>query len=102
MRAAYPQAGREAQTSRPLPLAAVGCATSGGNQTTLYPTPMHAEVGPIKSIIANVHAAMRHVKAAAEHLPKLDRWRALLAYTCQRIAGQIGPPTPSPTLAASA
>jgi hypothetical protein len=61
---------------------------------------MHAEAALIKSMIANVHAAIQHVKAAAEQLPKLDRWRALLAYICQRIVGQIGPPTPPPTLVA--
>jgi hypothetical protein len=33
-------------------------------------------------------------------LPALDRWRALLAYICQRIVGQIGLPTPPPTLSA--
>jgi hypothetical protein len=100
VRAANPQARREALTSRPLLLAAVGRAASSGNQTTLYLTPMHAEVGLIKSMIANVHAAIQHVKAAAEQLPKLDRWRVLLAYICQRIVGQIGLPTPPPTLAA--
>jgi hypothetical protein len=35
-------------------------------------------------------------------LPKLDRWRALLAYICQQIVGQIGLPTPPPALAAPA
>jgi hypothetical protein len=100
VRAANPKARREALTSRPLLLAAVGRAASSGNQTTLYLTPMHAEAGLIKSMIANVHAAIQHVKAAAEQLPKLDRWRALLAYICQRIVGQIGLPTPPPTLAA--
>jgi len=100
VRAANPQGRREALTSRPLLLAAVGRATSSGNQTTLYLTPMHAEAGLIKSMIANVHAAIQHVKAAAEQLPKLDRWRALLAYICQRIVGQFGLPTPPPRLAA--
>ncbi len=100
VRAAHPQARREALTSRPLLLAAVGRATHSGNQTTLYLTPMHAEAGLIKSMIANVHAALQHVKAAAEQLPKLDRWRLLLAYICQRIVEQIGLPTPPPTLAA--
>ena len=61
---------------------------------------MHAEASLIKSMIANVHAAIQHVKAAAEQLPKLDRWRVLLAYICQRIVGQIGLPTPPPTLSA--
>ncbi|MBE7419754.1 MAG: transposase [Ideonella sp.] len=100
VRAANPQVRREALTSRPLLLAAVGRAANSGNQTTLYLTPMHAEAGLIKSMIANVHAAIRHVKAAAEQLPKLDRWRVLLAYICQRIVGQIGLPTPPPVLPA--
>ena len=100
VRAANPQARREALTSRPLLLAAVGRAANSGNQTTLYLTPMHAEAGLIKSMIVNVHAAIQHVKAAAEQLPKIDRWRVLLAYICQRIVAHIGLPTPPPTLAA--
>jgi hypothetical protein len=61
---------------------------------------MHAEAGLIKSMIANVHAALQHVRAAAEQLPKLGRWRVLLAYICQRIVGKIGLPIPPPTRAA--
>jgi Transposase DDE domain group 1 len=100
VRAAHPQARREALPSRPLLLAAVGRATSHGGQTTLYLTPMHAEVGLIKSMIANVHAAIRHVRQAAEQLPGLDRWATLVAYICRRIVGQTTLPTPPPTLAA--
>jgi hypothetical protein len=100
-RAANPKARREALTSRPLLLAAVGRATSSGNQTTLYLTPMHAEVGLIKSMIANVHAAIEHVRAVAEQLPKIDRWAAMLAYICQRIAGPIRLPTLPQRLAAT-
>jgi hypothetical protein len=100
VRAANPQARREALTSRPLLLAAVGRAASSGNQTTLYLTPMHAEVGLIKSMIANVQAAIGHVRAVAQQLPKIDRWATLLAYICQRIVGQIGLPTPPPALQA--
>jgi hypothetical protein len=61
---------------------------------------MHAEAGLIKSMIANIQAAIAHVKAAAEQLPKLDRWQTLLAHICQRIVGQMGLPIPPPTLAA--
>ena len=100
VRAANPQARREALTSRPLLLAAVGRTASHGGQTTLYLTPMHAEAGLIKTMIANVQAAIRHVKEAAEQLPKLNRWQALLAYICQRIVGQTVLPTPPPALAA--
>ena len=100
VRAANPAARREALTSRPLLLAAVGRAVSHGGQTLLYLTPMHAEVGLIKSMIANVHAAIRHVRSAAEQLPTLDRWATLLAYICRQIVGQIGLPTLPPVLAA--
>ena len=40
-------ARREALTSRPLLLAAVGRTVSHAGQTLLYLTPMHAEVGLI-------------------------------------------------------
>jgi len=53
-------------------------ATSHSDQTTLYLTPMHAEAGLIKSMIANVHAAIRFRQNAAEQLPKLDRWATML------------------------
>ena len=59
-----------------------------------------AEAGLIKSMIANVHAAISHVRRAAEQLPKLDRWRALVAYICQRIVGQMALPIPPPALTA--
>jgi hypothetical protein len=49
-------------------------------QTTPYITPMHAQAGLIKSMIANVQAAIRHVKHAAEQLSKLDRWCVLVTY----------------------
>lgn len=66
----------------------------------LYLTPMHAQAGLIKSMIANVHSLIQHVRRAAEQLPKLDRWAAMLAYIYQRIVGQIVLPTPPPVLAA--
>ncbi len=100
VRAANPQARREALTSRPLLLAAVGRAVSHAGQTLLYLTPMHAETGLIKSMIANVHAAIRYVRHAAEQLPKLDHWRALVGYICQRIVGQMALPIPPQVLAA--
>jgi len=100
VRAANPAARREAITSRPLLLAAVGRSTSHSGQTTLYLTPMHAETGLIKSMIANVQAAIAHVRAIAEQLPGPQRWRALLAYICARITGSAALPTPPPALPA--
>jgi hypothetical protein len=99
VRAANPNARREALTSRPLLLAAVGRATSHSDQTTLYLTPMHAEADLIKSMVANVHEAIQYVRRTAEQLPKIDRWATLLGYICQRIVGQAALPTPPPALA---
>jgi hypothetical protein len=82
-----------------LLLAAIGRATQSGGQTTLYLTPMHAQAGLIKSMIANVQAAIAHVPATAEQLPGLDRWRALLDGICRRLVGPAALPIPPPALA---
>ena len=100
VRAANPAARREAITSRPLLLAAVGRSTNHSGQRTLHLTPMHADSGLIKSMIANVRAAIAHVKATAEQLPGPQRWRALLAYICARVTGTATLPTPPPALPA--
>ena len=99
VRAANPKARREALTSRPLLLAAVGRAVHTGGQTQLYLTPMHAEVGLIKTMIANIQAAIVYVRRAAQQLPKIDRWRVLVGYICERITRQTVLPSASPALA---
>lgn len=95
-RAAHPGVRLEAVTSRPLLLAVVGKAASHAGQTQLYLTPLHAKTETIKTLVANIRAALQHVKAVAEQLPTLDRWATLVRYICQRIAPSI-PPTPPPT-----
>jgi hypothetical protein len=91
-RAAHPTARLEAITSRPLLLAAVGKAANHAGQTTLYLTPVHGKTGVLKKLIANVGAALRHVRATAEQFSRLDRWATLLRYICERIAPVSGPP----------
>ena len=88
-RAAYPGARLEAITSRPLLLAAVGKSASHAGQTTLYLTPLHGRASTIKALIANVHAALQHVRRAAEQLGALDRWGAMLRYISERIAPSL-------------
>jgi hypothetical protein len=99
-RAAHPEGRLEAITSRPLLLAAVGKAASHANQTTLYLTPLHGRADVLKRLIANIHKALQHVKAAAEQFKDLDRWGCLLRYISDRIAPVIGPPRPPPGLVA--
>ena len=89
-RAANPKARMEAITSRPLLLAAVGRATQSSGQTTLYLTPLHGKADLLKSLIANIQAALQHVKAAAEQFKTKDRWAVLLRYVSDKIAPVIG------------
>jgi len=94
-RAAHPGARMEAITSRPLLLAAVGRAAHSGGQTTLYLTPMHGKANRLKPLIANIHAALQHVRAAAEQFKSADRWGLLLRYMNDKIAPSLGPFRPS-------
>lgn len=91
----------EAITSRPLLLAAVGKAASHANQTTLYLTPLHGRADILKWLFANIGAALRHVKAAAEQFKDLDRWGCLLRHISNRIAPVVKLPQPPPGLPAA-
>ena len=91
----------EAITSRPLLLAAVGKAASHAGQTTLYLTPLHGKANFLKPLIANIRAALQHVRAAAEQFKTIDPWAALLRYVSEKIAPSIGPFRPPDVLVAS-
>lgn len=79
----------------------MGKAASHANQTALYLTPLHGRVDVPKRLIANIGAALQHVKAAAEQFKNLDRWDHLLRYISDRIAPVIGPPKPPAALPAT-
>ena len=100
-RTANPTARMEAITSRPLLLAAVGRATHSAGQTTLYLTPLHGKAHLLRSLIANIHAALQHVKAAAEQFKTKDPWIVLLRYVSDKIAPVIGPFRPPNALRAA-
>ena len=96
-RAANPTARMEAITSRPLLLAAVGRAAHSGGQTTLYLTPMHGQANLLRPLIANIQAALQHVRAAAEQFKSADPWTFLLRY----ISNMIAPALPAFTTPAA-
>ncbi len=75
----------EAITSRALLLAGVGRAVKHAGQTTLYLTPMHGAKGKLLALIANIRAALGHVRAVAEQLPRTERWKTFLDYVVARI-----------------
>ncbi|MHB8303484.1 MAG: hypothetical protein ACYDC6_11695 [Acidobacteriaceae bacterium] len=87
----------EAITSRALLLAAVGKATGHAGKTTLYLTPMHAARATPMLLIANVRAALGHVRTVAGQFPASNRWKTLLDYIVARIihCGQNHPKSTS-------
>lgn len=88
-RAAKPGARMEAITSRALLLAGVGRAVKHAGQTTLYLTPMHAAKDKLMDLIANIHAALSHVKAVAEQLPNTNRWRTFVDFVVAKITRHL-------------
>jgi hypothetical protein len=83
----------EAITSRPLLLAAVGTVANHAGQTTLYLTPLHGKASILKPLIANIRAALQHVKGTAEQFKVIDRCStAFLRYSC--VDGQLAASQP--------
>lgn len=79
----------EAITSRALLLAGVGRATQHANQTIIHLTPMHAAKTTLINLVANVRAALTHVRTLAEQLLNPDRWLLFLDYVIALIASRL-------------
>ena len=90
-RAAKPGARMEAITSRALLLAGVGRAVKHAGQITLYLTPMHGAKDKLLGLIANIRAALSYVRAVAEQLPQVDRWKTFLDYVVAKITRPLPP-----------
>ncbi|MDI1245142.1 MAG: transposase [Rhodoferax sp.] len=65
-RAAKPGVHMEAITSLALLLASVARAVKHAGHTTLYLTPMHAAKDKLLALIANILAALSHIRAVSE------------------------------------
>lgn len=50
-------------------------------------------------LIANIRAALSHVKAVAEQLPQTDRWKTFLDYVVANITRPLPPWLPPERLA---
>jgi hypothetical protein len=90
-RTANPSARMQAITNRALLLAAVGTTANHAGQTTLYLTTLHGKANVLKALIANIHAALQHVKDTAEQFKVIDQWAVLLRYVSDKIAPVLGP-----------
>ena len=47
------------------------------------------------ALIANIRAALSHVRAVAEQLPQTDRWKTFLDYVVAKITRPLPPWLPS-------
>ena len=75
----------------------VGRATQHANQTTIHLTPMHAAKEKLMGLVANVRAALAHVRASADQLLNPDPWRLFFDYVIAKIMLTLQKnPVPSP------
>ena len=52
---------------------------------------MHAAKDKLIKLIANIRAALSHVRAVAEQLPQTDRWKTFLDYVVAKITRPLLP-----------
>ena len=76
-------------------------AASHAGQTTLYLTSMHGKTAILKSLIANIHAALRHIRLTAEQFKQTDPWTTLMRYVSDKIAPTLGPFRPPDAMPAT-
>ncbi len=78
-RLAIPNKHAEAITSRPLLLHAIGKQTRHGGQTLLTITSTHGKSERIRKILNYLTGFFRSIRAIAEQLDWLERWRIILS-----------------------
>jgi hypothetical protein len=74
VRCAEPQRPREAITSRPLLLAAVGRATNHAGQTTVVLTSTHAEASRVQQLLTELSLFLSGLRNTAEQLTPRECW----------------------------
>ena len=70
----------EAITTRPLLLHGIARRTRHGHQTTVTITSLHARARQIKAALQGASAFLARVRATAEQLTQLQRWRLILSW----------------------
>ena len=100
VRLANPKSRLEAKTSRPKLLSAVGRLTTHSRINTIVLALTHEAANQIKTMIANVHAGVEHIRGAAPQLAGSQRWYALARYIADKILAFV-PHTPIPVAAAT-
>lgn len=95
VRLANPQARREAITSRPWLMSAVGRRTEHAGQTTITLTGLHADFGKARAALMRVSALLQGwVERAAEQLNPVTVWSLVCEHIKRVVAGIAAPPPP--------
>jgi len=79
VRCAEPERPREAVTSRPLLLCAVGRVIESGRQLTLRLTSTHAQAAQAQSLLTNLSLFLSGLKNTAEQLSPTECWERIWA-----------------------
>jgi len=87
VRCAEPERPREAITSRPLLLQAVGRVITTGRQTTLRLTSSHAEAAHVQRILTDLSLFLSGLMNAAEQLTSSERWQRIWHRILQPLLG---------------
>ena len=95
MRLGIPDKHAEAITSRPLALHGIARRTRHSNQTTLEVTSTHSKALVIAEALTKVSGFLKRVKATAEQLTQVGRWRLILSAAFQfflhgKVLGSVG------------
>ena len=96
MRLADPSKRREAITSRPLLLGAVGRRTTHAGQVCVTITPAHGQAGRIQEMLTRVSTFLSGLMNAAEQLTSAERWHRILSKIFEQQLG--GRPLKTPSL----
>jgi len=84
MRLGIPDKHAEAITSRPLALHGIARRTRHSNQTTVEVTNTHSKAPLIAVALTRVSSLLKRIKANAEQLLPLERWRLILSAAFQQ------------------
>ena len=95
MRLGIPDKHAEAITSRPLALHGIARRTRHSNQTTVEVTNTHSKAPLIAVALTRVSSLLKRIKANAEQLLPLERWRLILSaafqqFLCGKVLGGTG------------
>src|SRR5712692_8327020 len=99
VRLADPDQHREAITSRPLLLQAIGRQTQHAGQTTITVTSAHGAHHRARRAFIRIAAFFTTLRQTAEQLTDLDRWYRILSYALVKYlkGRQLDPPVASST-----